>query len=209
MTLVDDIAHERRTLVERLRPLPADQWQTPSLCTGWTVHQVLAHLTTPFLVSRPTMGLRFLRHRGIGTAMDATARSLGRRSPQELLDVLEQNATSSFAPPGVGLVAPLTDAVVHGVDIRWPLGDPHADWAKPQRLRPSLDFLLGRRATLGFLPASRPRALHLVATDQDWSRGTGPEVRGTSLALALGLLGRRPALDDLTGEGVAVLAGRL
>jgi len=209
VSLIDDIAQERRTLVERLRVLPRDQWQTPSLCTGWTVHHVLAHLATPFLVSRPTMGLRFLRHRGIGPGMDATARSLARRSPQELLDVLEQNAASSFAPPGVGLVAPLTDLVVHGVDIRWPLGDSHEDWADPQRLRPSLDFLLGRRATLGFLPASRPAGLRLVASDQDWAQGTGQEVRGTSLALVLGLLGRRPALDDLSGDGVAVLAGRL
>jgi len=48
-----------------------------------------------------------------------------------------------------------------------------------------------------------------VASDQDWAQGTGQEVRGTSLALVLGLLGRRPALDDLSGDGVAVLAGRL
>ena len=209
MGLVDDIAAERRGLVHRLRDLPEEQWQTPSLCTGWTVHHVLAHLTTPFLVSRPAMGLRFLRHRGIGSAMDATARSLAQRPPQELLDVLERNAASSFAPPGVGLVAPLTDAVVHSVDIRWPLGDPHTDSGDPSRLRPSLDFLLGRRATLGFLPASRPQGLRFVAEDQDWAHGSGPDVRGPSLALVLGLLGRRAALEDLSGDGVAVLAARL
>ena len=209
MTLVDDIAAERRALVERLRGLPDDQWQTPSLCSGWSVHHVLAHLTTPFLVSRPGMGLRFLRHRGIGTAMDATARDLARRTPSELLDVLEQNAGSSFVPPGMRLPTPLTDIVVHSADIRWALGDPHEDWGDPRRLRPVLAFLVSPLAVAGFLPPSRRAGLRLAADDQAWEHGSGAEVRGPSLSLALGLLGRRTALEDLTGDGVQVLARRV
>jgi hypothetical protein len=173
------------------------------------VHHVLAHLTTPFLVSRPAMGLRFLRHRGIGAAMDATARELAARPPQELLEVLERHARSSFVPPGFGLPTPLTDAVVHSADVRWALGDGHADWGRPERLRPVLGFLVSPMAVGGFLPPSRRSGLRLVATDQDWEHGAGAEVRGPSLSLALALLGRRPALDDLTGDGAAVLGARV
>lgn len=209
MSVLDDIAAERRALVHRLRDLPDEQWATPSLCAGWTIHHVLAHLATPFLVSRPVMGARFLRHRGIGAAMDATARTLAARPPQELLEVLERNAASSFVPPGFRLATPLTDVIVHSVDIRCPLGDPHNDWGRPQRLRPVLDFLVGRMAVGGFVPPSRRRGLRVVATDQDWSHGTGAEVAGPSLQLALALLGRVPALDELSGDGVPVLAGRL
>jgi hypothetical protein len=141
--------------------------------------------------------------------MDATARQLAQRPPQELLDVLERNAGSSFVPPGFSLPTPLTDVVVHSADIRWALGDGHADGGDPARLRPVLGFLVGPLAIGGSLPPSRRAGLHLVASDQPWEHGSGAEVRGPSLSLALALLGRRPALEDLCGDGVEVLVGRL
>jgi hypothetical protein len=72
-----------------------------------------------------------------------------------------------------------------------------------------LGFLVSPMAGGGFLPPSRRSGLRLVATDQDWEHGAGAEVRGPSLSLALALLGRRPALDDLTGDGAAVLGARV
>jgi len=33
---------ERAALADDLAGLSAEQWATPSLCQGWTVHQVLA-----------------------------------------------------------------------------------------------------------------------------------------------------------------------
>ena len=70
-----------------------------------------------------------------------------------------------------------------------------------------LDFLVSSRALAGFVPRKRTRGLLLVAQDQDWTSGSGEEVRGPSLALALGLLGRAPALSLLDGKGVAALRG--
>jgi len=35
---------ERRALAADLTGLTPDRWQTPSLCAGWTVHDVLAHM---------------------------------------------------------------------------------------------------------------------------------------------------------------------
>ncbi len=209
MAVAQDLVAERLALVDRLRGLPEQQWQTPSLCQGWTVHHVLAHLTTPFLIGRAAMGMRFLRGRGVAGGMDNAARELAQRRPQELLDVLEQNAGSTIGPPGLGLVPPMADAIVHSVDIRWPLGDPHDDHGNPSRLLPVLDFLMGPKSAAGFLPPGRRRGLRLVATDQSWAHGKGAEISGPSLALVLGLLGRAPALAELSGPGVPVLTGRL
>ena len=208
MGVAEVIAAERRALVERLSGLPEEDWERPTACAGWTVRHVVAHLTIPFQVSVPAMGLAFLRHRGISRGIDAATRRLAAaHQPAELLDVLAANAESRFAPPGLPLAAPLTDAVGHSSDIRWALGDPVADWGDPGRLRPVLDFLTGPKALLGFVPRGRLRGVALQAEDLDWSHGSGAVVRGPALLLAMGVLGRQAALAGLTGEGVARLRG--
>ena len=205
--MLTTIRQERLALVDRLRDLPAEDWDRPSLCTGWRIRDVLAHLTTPYLVSVPAMAAEFLRHRGISRAMDAVARRLADEHPSdELLAVLEANASTPFRPPGLPLNAPLTDAIAHSADIRWALGDPVADWSDDTaRVAPVLDFLTGPLALTGFVRPGRVRGLALVANDQDWRHGRGAEVRGPSLLLALGVLGRAPAIDGLTGDEVTQL----
>lgn len=205
--MLTTIRQERLALVERLRDLPAEDWDRPSLCVGWRIRDVLAHLTTPYLVSVPAMAAEFVRQRSVSRAMDAVARRIGNEHPtDELLSVLEANADTPFRPPGLPLNAPLTDAIAHSADIRWALGDPVADWSTdPTRVRPVLEFLTGPRALTGFVRPGRVRGLALVADDCDWSSGRGAEVRGPGLLLALGILGRAPAIDRLTGEGVVRL----
>nr|BFE71401.1 hypothetical protein GCM10020092_047020 [Actinoplanes digitatis] len=95
---------------------------------------------------------------------------------------------------------------MHGQDIRRLLGLPHD--LRPDRLRVSLDFLVGGRA-VGFLPKRRPAGLRFEATDVDWSWGGGPLVRGTAEAVMLALTGRRAVLAELSGDGVAELRCRV
>ena len=38
------VAEERATLVEMLRELPESAWDTASLCAGWRIRDVVAHL---------------------------------------------------------------------------------------------------------------------------------------------------------------------
>ena len=205
-TTIDTIRAERLLLVERLRGLPAGDWDRPSLCEGWTVRHVVGHLVTPFTVSAPAMAVEVTRHRSIGKAMDSAARRIGgSREPAEMLATLEANATSSFRPPGMPLEAPLTDVVAHSADIRWALGDGTDDWGSPERLAPSLRFLTSVRAIAGLVPPGRLRGVSLEADDQDWRHGEGAVVRGPSLALVMAILGRRAASDVLEGEGVQVL----
>ena len=196
--------------MERLRGLGDDDWHRPSLCAGWSVAQVVAHLVTPFLVSPGSMALTVLRRGGISAAMDDAARRIaGRHSGEELLSILEVHASSTFRPPGLPLGAPLADVVAHGADIRWALGDPVEDWGPPRRLLPALNFLTSRRAAAGFVPPGRLRALRLSAEDQDWSRGNGADVRGPSVLLALAALGRAPALTAVEGDGAGILVARV
>lgn len=204
--MIETLAAERRALVARLRGLPDADWQRPSLCAGWSVHHVVAHLTTPFLAGVPRVVATTVRTRGISAAMDAVARDLAaQHAPERLLDVLEAHAASPSRPPGLPLAAPLTDAVCHSADVRWALGDGPADWGDPARLVPVLRFLTSRRAALGFVPRGRLRGVALLAEDVGLQSGSGAPVHGPALVVAMAVLGRPEALPLLTGEGVARL----
>ena len=92
--------------------------------------------------------------------------------------------------------------LVHGEDIRVPLG--LADDRPPARWEPSLDFLVGRKARLGFVPGRVPD-LWYQATDVEWQHGTADVVSGPAAALALALSGRTARLDELDGPGAEEL----
>lgn len=199
----DLLRRERLTLVRHLRGLDDEDWARPSLCAGWAVRDVVAHLVTPFVVSLPRMAVSMLRH-GPAGAMDVWARSIGQRPPAELVDLLEANAGSTFHPPGLPLAAPLTDVLVHGVDVRWALqGHPSVDHVDPASVVPSLQLLTERKAVGVFLPAGRLDGVRLVADDADFARGSGPTISGPALALAAGACGRESAYALLSGEGLA------
>ena len=48
----------------------------------------------------------------------------------------------------------------------------------------------------------------MQATDTDWVHGEGPEVSGPIVALVMAMTGRKAAIGDLSGEGVATLQAR-
>jgi uncharacterized protein (TIGR03083 family) len=198
------IAAERRALADQLETLDDAQWATPSLCGEWTVRHVAAHLVVPnkvklgrFLVTFAGARFNFDRANVAMTAREA------QHSPQEIVADLRTHADGRFAPPGMGSIAPLTDVLVHGQDIRVPLGlatdRPVDPWAS------SLDFVVSKKAQRGFVGKPLP-PLRLAATDLDWSHGEGDEVSGPAVALTLALLGRPALLDQLTGPGAPALA---
>lgn len=206
MRVYDTITAERRLLIIRIARLSDAEWATPSLCAGWDVRHVLAHLITPFLVSKPQLLGYAVKGRGVAGGMDLAARDIaGRLSADRMLETLGEHASSRFRPPGMPAGASLTDIVCHGADIRWALGDSTDYWGDPERLGPMLDFLIDVRARAGFVPRGRLMGLQLTATDLNWSVGEGPQVKGPGLALAMGILGRPSARPLLTGEGVGRL----
>ena len=195
---------ERRALANDLEGLSASQWSTPSLCPGWTVNDVLAHMlatakmTPPkFVAKLAASGFRF----NSMSAKDVAAErgTSGADTLARYEDVLE--ATSH--PPGP-LTAMLGEQVVHGEDIRCPLGISHV--YPVQVLTTVADFFKGSNLLLG--GKKRVAGLSLSASDADWSSGTGAEVKGPMLALVLIIAGRQVALDELSGDGVATLRSR-
>lgn len=203
MDIFGEIADERRAMADLLASLTDEQLAVQSLCTDWNVHEVAAHLIVPLEVGLPRFMLTILLNRGsFDRANSRLAHAQARRPVVEIIEVLRRRADSHFTPPGAGPEAPLTDVLVHGLDIRWPLGLTRP--LQHERLQTSLTFLAH--------PASKSNAtrggftgLRLEAPDVDWTHGEGPTVRGEAEALLLAMTGRTVALDHLEGDGVGVL----
>ena len=86
----DMIAAERAELAEVLAGLPAARWDDPTLCAGWRVREVVAHITMPFRYSGRRFAFELARSRGKFNAMaDRCARrDAAVMSPDELATAL-------------------------------------------------------------------------------------------------------------------------
>ncbi|SCF18765.1 TIGR03083 family protein [Micromonospora viridifaciens] len=207
MDVMDMIADERRRVADLIAALSPEQLATPSLCGDWTVKQVAGHLVASIAAPRRLLLPLILRSGfNVHRANARLARLVARRSVDDLAAALRDNAQNAFRPPIVGYPGQLTDLQVHGQDIRRPLGLPHQ--LRPERLRMSLNFLIGSRA-VGFVPRGRRVGLRFEATDLDWAWGGGPVVQGTAEAVMLALAGRPVVLAELHGDGVKVFRDRL
>ncbi|MBT2207764.1 maleylpyruvate isomerase family mycothiol-dependent enzyme [Actinomadura sp. NEAU-AAG7] len=193
---------ERAALIDDLAGLADEQWRMPSLCGEWTVHEVAAHLVDTALTTRLGFVVALARARFDFDRQNARGveRELG-ATPRVTLERLRRVAARTSAPPAP-LDTRLVEEVVHGEDIRRPLGlareYPREAVVRALRLQARTSASLGgARET-----ASRVR---LTATDAGVSIGDGPEVSGPALALLLVISGRRTALEELDGPGVAAL----
>jgi uncharacterized protein (TIGR03083 family) len=200
-------ARERRELADLVDGLDEEQLNTPSLCAGWDVRTVAAHLVTAVAGADREFAVAVLRARGNPhRANDALARQEARRPAAELAARLRAHADRRSSPPVIGPRGPLTDVLVHAGDIRVPLGLTHAP--DPEAVRAALEFVTGRRP-LGFVPRGRLAGLRLVAEDVGWSAGSGPELRGRGIDVLMAACGRPALLHRLSGPGVPQLARRL
>ena len=203
---------ERLAFVGTLERLTEDQWLSSSLCEDWRVVDVAAHLAWAPVLGVGAGALAMLRNGFSMNRMIArSAVGWSARGREAILDQLRENARTGARPIGMPPVAALADAVVHGLDVRRPLGLPGD--VPAQALGPLADFTLGTpwpmTAVVGGSARRRVAGVRLVATDADWSYGAGAEVRGTAEALVLLLYGRRPRPDELTGPGAPAITARL
>lgn len=190
-----------------LDDLSPGQWDSRTLCEGWTVRHVAAHLVQPMLVGFGRFFLTALRYRGDTAAtVDAIARSIARREPAELVGLLRQHAADQVNPPRVGPMGPFAETCIHLRDIARPLNlDVDArrdDWHE------LLSYLTSGHAAAALIEPERVAGISLHATDADWHYGRGPEVQGTLEALTMAITGRQAAIDDLDGPGLPTLRAR-
>lgn len=182
---------ERERLAALLGDLTEQQWDSPSLCDGWRVREVVAHITMPFRTSAPRFvaGLAAARFSFDRYADRVARRDGARMTTTELRDALRDNIRHPWQPPGGGPAAALSHDVIHGLDITEALDLPPAP--------------ASRIATV--LSHSRPRALayfgvdltglELRATDAEFRLGTGDVVELPVKDILMTVTGRRPVPD--------------
>ncbi len=198
------IHQERAALADTWDTLTPEQWASPSWCRGWSVQDVAGHVLsaaeqTPMNFYRELMSAGFK----FDVFTDRGAKRLAAIGPAELSRRLRARTTTTNHPPAP-VMAMLGEIVVHASDIRRPLGLEHA--APMGALVAVADSWKNSNLLIG--AKRRITGLRLIATDADWSHGSGPQVSGPLNALVLAMVGRKGAHVDLTGEGVAVLASR-
>ncbi|HEX6353094.1 maleylpyruvate isomerase family mycothiol-dependent enzyme [Actinophytocola sp.] len=194
---------ERTATAGLLESLTPAEWEHASLCAGWRVREVAAHLTLG-----PEMGIggaivEFARARGsFNRVVDNTSRRKATVPTEQLVADLRRHVGSRRLAPGQTLADALMDVQVHTQDIAVPLGRDH-----PMALDAALasaDHLWGM--WFPFRPRRRLRGFRLTATDVDWSVGDGAEISGPIAALLPLLAGRTATLSKLTGAGVTALS---
>ena len=200
-------AANRRMIADVLDGLDDTRWTAPTLCRGWTVRHLAAHFVQPMLVGFGRFFLAALRFRGdTDRTVDHFTRRLARRPPAELVALLRAHADDRVDPPRVGPMGPFAETCVHLRDLARPLG--LAADVPAEHWRTLLDYLTAPGAAPALVPPGRLDGLRLVATDLDWSAGTGRTVSGPVEALGMAVTGRAAALADLRGEGVDRLRTR-
>jgi uncharacterized protein (TIGR03083 family) len=197
---------ERAALVADLEGLTAEQWATPSLCGEWTVEETVAHLSACASVGR----LRWLAS-AVGARFDFALHNRRRldeqlrATPRETLDVLRGKIGSTVAPHRAD-AAWLGEVVVHGADIRRPLGLPTRTPVEVAttvaEFYASRDFAVPSRTAVA--------GLRVEATDGPFTTGADgdPLVTGPTLALVMAMAGRAAFCEDLTGPGVTTVRAR-
>lgn len=195
---------EREDFAALLDELSPAQWESPTLCEGWRVRDVVAHAFGYDNLSRAQLVGRFIRGAlMVNRINELRVVELAEISPEALRDLVRSHLDPRGLTAGFGGRIALTDNMIHQQDIRRPLGMPRR--IPSERLRTALDFARYAPTIRG---AWRARGVRLVADDLAWSHGRGPEVRGSGEALLMMMGGRRAALDDLSGPGRPKLAQR-
>jgi uncharacterized protein (TIGR03083 family) len=198
------IHSERAQMAETWAGLSPDQWAAASWCDGWSVQDAAGHVLaaaeqTPgnFYKELTSAGFKF------NVFTDRAARRLAAIGPDELVRRLQARTSTTNHPPAP-VMAMLGEIVVHGQDIRRPLGLEHR--APEAALVAVADSWKNSNLLIG--SKRRITGLKLRATDAQWSHGDGPEVSGPLASLVMAMTGRKAVHPDLSGDGVAILAGR-
>lgn len=207
MDIRNEIAAEREELADMLDGLRPQEWDAPSLCAGWRVREVAAHMSLGFRYPLPRILRELVMARGsLHRMTDRCARrDAGTLTTAELADALRDNARHPWKPPVGGIAGALGHDVVHGLDITLALG--HERQVPAERVRVLLENVTPKSARFFGADLSGVR---LRATDAEWSFGAGAPLSGTPLSGERSP-GQPPSGETLSGTSqdlLMVLYGR-
>lgn len=195
---------EREALAADLETIDEAVWTTPSLCPGWTVRDVLAHMTALARMTPPKFFRKLLASRLNLTRLQASDIALEKGTTvDETLARFRGVAANRNGLLGQQKTL-LGETLMHAEDIRRPLGIKHE--YPLGSLVTVADFYKGSNLIAG--TKRRIAGLSLQANDTDWSTGSGPVVKGPMLSVLMVMAGRHAAIADLEGDGVEVLRAR-
>ena len=190
------VAAEFARLAGLLAALSEAGWDTPSMCEGWRVREVVAHMTMAARYSEEEFMSELQRCEFDFTRLSNEVASRDARLPSdELVANLRSPVMQRWAPPGGGYRGALNHVVIHGLDMTVPLGAPRPP---DETIRIALDDLTAG-AHFGMIIDGR----QLQASDLDWSHGSGSPLRGSAADLALALCGRKLPAGHLDGDPLA------
>jgi len=197
---------ERAAFADILESLTADEWAHASLCAGWTVRDVAAHVISSPQATLGGVAVAMMRARGdFNRCIHDEGRRFAARPVEQIVADYRRLAGSRRHPPGTTVVDPLLDVLVHTQDVVVPLGRRHP-------MPPAAALVAAEhvwRRSFPFRARRRLSGLRLHATDVGWTAGAGAPVEGPIEALLLLLTGRAAGLARLTGEGAVELPRRL
>jgi uncharacterized protein (TIGR03083 family) len=179
---------ERVAVADLLVDLSPDEWVAPSLCAGWTVGDVAAHLAWQQRTPVPVLIGGLVRARGNMDRMilEAAPRYGRSRSARQLSEEIRGLAGTRKSPPGLSNLEVLIDILVHPQDIAVALGRSHPMPVDAAAVAATRVWAMGRP----FRAASRFAGRRLVATDTDFSAGSGEPVERPIHELLLTMTGR-------------------
>ena len=195
---------ERKSLATDLQSLSDEAWNTKSLCSEWTVRDLLAHMTATAKITPATFfpkliasGLSFSRLQEKDNTRERGS------TPADTLANFQSIIDSKKRPPGPPQVM-LGEVIIHSEDIRRTLSIEHT--YPVESVTAVADFY--KTSNLIIHAKKRITGIKLRATDTDWSNGEGPEAAGPIMAIVMAMTGRKEYLGDLSGDGVEVLRSR-
>ena len=196
---------QRSELADLMETFSADDWETPSLCTGWRVREVAAHLTLAHMTLRQGLGPAIRARGSFDRMIHQTALRQAELPVAEYPRLLRAMVGSRRTAPFVSDLEPMIDQLVHGQDMVVPLG-------RTREMPTEAAATAAQRAwSMGFPFRAEKRlaGVTLTATDHPWTVGAGPVVEAPIKALLMLVTGRDAVLPELTGPGAEALRARL
>ncbi len=134
------VAPTYRGLADVLEAGSEEVWGAPTLCEGWHVRHLVAHVTMPARLGPAEFGAEMVAAGGdFGVLSETVARRDARLPVPDLLDQLRSPGLHAWQPPGGGADGALSHAVIHSLDVTLAMDAPAV--APPDAVRHVLDQL--------------------------------------------------------------------